>query len=167
MLSKQKILNVVVSGINNEDKWLLIKRKKGDYQDKWALVGGKMEFGETIKQAILREIREETGLNVVWGGVKAIINERLLKKETEYQMKHFLIILCYTIAETETVKATDEGILQWFRLDEIIKMEEQIIPSDFYMITELLITKNMDGIIEIDLEQEEENLELSKLSIYE
>ena len=166
MLSKQKILNVVVAGINNGDKWLLIKRKKGDYQDKWALVGGKMEFGETIKQAIQREIREETGLNVVWGGVKAIINERLLEKETEHQMKHFLIILCYTVAETENVKATHEGILQWFSLDEITKMEEQIIPSDFYMITELLITKNMDGIIEIDLEQKEENLELSKLSTY-
>ena len=167
MLSKQKILNIVVSGINNEDKWLLIKRKKGDYQDKWALVGGKMEFGETIKQAILREIREETGLIVVWGGVKAIINERLLEKETEHQMKHFLIILCYTVAETENVKATDEGILQWFSLDEIIKMEDQIIPSDFYMITELLTAQNMSGIIEIDLEQKEENLELSKLSIYE
>lgn len=166
MLSKQKILNVVVSGINNEDKWLLIKRKKGDYQGKWALVGGKMEFGETIKQAILREIREETGLNVVWKGVKALINERLLEKETEHQSKHFLIILCYTVAETENVKPTDEGILQWFSLDEIRTIKEQIIPSDFYMITELLTEQNMSGIIEIDLEQKEENLELSKLSIY-
>lgn len=166
MLSKQKILNIVVAGINNGDKWLLIKRKKGDYHDKWALVGGKMDFGETIKQAILREIREETGLNVVWKGVKALINERLLEKETGQQMKHFLIILCYTVAETENVKPTDEGLLQWFSLDEIRTMEEQIIPSDFYMITELLTAQNMGGIVEIDLEQKEEYLELSKLSIY-
>ena len=40
--TKRRILNVVVAGIRNtaENKWLLIRRERGDYIGKWALVGG-------------------------------------------------------------------------------------------------------------------------------
>ena len=49
---KTDILNIVVAGIRWGDKWLLIHRSKGDYQKKWALVGGKLEKNEELKEAI-------------------------------------------------------------------------------------------------------------------
>jgi ADP-ribose pyrophosphatase YjhB (NUDIX family) len=47
---------------NSEGKFLLQQRKDNSL---WALPGGKMEIGESITEAIVREIKEETGLDVV------------------------------------------------------------------------------------------------------
>jgi 8-oxo-dGTP diphosphatase len=45
-------------------KVLLVKRRYPPNQGKWALPGGLVELGETIQDAAVREILEETGLNV-------------------------------------------------------------------------------------------------------
>lgn len=44
---------------------LLIQRSNPPYQGSWALPGGKLNAGETIEEAALRELAEETGI----GGV--------------------------------------------------------------------------------------------------
>jgi 8-oxo-dGTP diphosphatase len=51
--------------IIKEDRILLIKRKNEPYKDKWAIPGGFVEYGETTENAVLREIKEETGLEAV------------------------------------------------------------------------------------------------------
>ena len=43
---------------------LLIKRDTVPFKGYWALPGGRAEPGETVEQAIVREVKEETGLNV-------------------------------------------------------------------------------------------------------
>lgn len=50
--------------IINDDKILLIKRKNDPFKDKWALPGGYVEYGETVENAVVREIHEETNLSV-------------------------------------------------------------------------------------------------------
>ena len=160
------ILNIVVAGIKHETKWLLIKRKKGDYKTKWALIGGKMEHNEEIKESILREIKEETGLNVRWVGVKGVINERLVEKEKGGKIRHFIIILCQVSVENDKVLSTDEGELKWFSVQDIIKKRENIIPSDYYMLTEILQKQEAKQLVEIEMIQEKEKLMLSKLLEY-
>jgi ADP-ribose pyrophosphatase YjhB (NUDIX family) len=157
------ILNIVVAGINFESKWLLIKRKKGDYRTKWALVGGKIEHNEEIKESILREIQEETGLNVRWEGVKGVINERLIEKEKGGKIRHFIIILCQVSVENDKVFSTDEGELKWFSAKEIYRKREDIIPSDYYMLTEILQKQETKQLVEVEMIQEKEKLVLSKL----
>lgn len=46
----------------NEDGWLLMIRRTDN--DLYALPGGKLELGETLSQAVTREVREETGIEV-------------------------------------------------------------------------------------------------------
>ena len=46
------------------DKILLIKRGTKVFQGYWALPGGKVEVGETVEEAVLREVKEETGLEI-------------------------------------------------------------------------------------------------------
>src|SRR3972149_12305904 len=46
------------------DKILLIKRATVPFKGYWALPGGRVDPGETVEQTIVREVKEETGLDV-------------------------------------------------------------------------------------------------------
>jgi len=46
------------------DKILLIKRRTVPFKGYWALPGGRVDPGETVEQTIVREVKEETGLDV-------------------------------------------------------------------------------------------------------
>jgi 8-oxo-dGTP diphosphatase len=54
---------VSVIVINKEKNILLVRHRKGNRQY-WVLPGGRMEFGETFAECAVREMREETGLEV-------------------------------------------------------------------------------------------------------
>jgi len=43
---------------------VLIKRRNYPFQGKWALPGGFVDYGETVEHATVREMKEETGLEV-------------------------------------------------------------------------------------------------------
>ena len=43
---------------------LIIKRGKAPFEGHWSIPGGGLEHGETVKDAVLREVREETGLEI-------------------------------------------------------------------------------------------------------
>ncbi len=45
-------------------KIVLIRRKNPPYQGQYALPGGFVEVGETVEQAVIREAKEETGLEI-------------------------------------------------------------------------------------------------------
>jgi 8-oxo-dGTP diphosphatase len=47
------------------DKILLVKRDTIPFRGYWALPGGRVEPGETVEKALEREVKEETGLDVI------------------------------------------------------------------------------------------------------
>ena len=49
--------------ISPEGKILLVRHRKGNRQY-WVLPGGRLEYGETFEECAVREIKEETGLDV-------------------------------------------------------------------------------------------------------
>ena len=49
---------------NGDGQVLLIRRTKAPRAGQWSLPGGKVEQGESLEQALRREVREETGLEV-------------------------------------------------------------------------------------------------------
>jgi 8-oxo-dGTP diphosphatase len=63
--STARIIVAVAAVIWDENaRFLLIRRSKPPRQGQWSLPGGKVEFGEPLREAVLREIREETGLEI-------------------------------------------------------------------------------------------------------
>ena len=62
-------VDVVVS---DGTKVVLIQRKNEPFQGAWALPGGFVDYGETVEQAALREVKEETGLDVELEGLLGV-----------------------------------------------------------------------------------------------
>lgn len=62
MHHKQPSLAVDAVVFDREDRLLLIKRGRAPFAGRYALPGGFVEYGETVEQAVARELHEETGL---------------------------------------------------------------------------------------------------------
>lgn len=61
---KPKFPKLVVAGLIEKDgKFLLVKEPLESGRDVWLIPGGKVEFGESLEQAVLREIKEELGID--------------------------------------------------------------------------------------------------------
>lgn len=72
--------------VNMEGKILLAKSHK--WFDRYTLPGGHIEVGETMKEAIAREAREETGLDVEVGEI--LLTQEAIFTEEFWKRKHFI-----------------------------------------------------------------------------
>ncbi len=101
---------------NDRGEYLMLHRvkKKNDVnQDKWIGVGGKFEEGESPEDCLLREVREETGLELKRYRLRGIVTFVSVGWETEY-------MYLYTAdGYTGTLRECDEGDLEWVPKDQV------------------------------------------------
>jgi 8-oxo-dGTP diphosphatase len=50
-----------------DERLLMIRRGRGPAQGQWSVPGGRVERGETLAEAVVRELREETGVDGICG----------------------------------------------------------------------------------------------------
>ncbi len=89
-LSGIKIPNIVVGVLiyNNEGEILLAQIPR--WRGKWAVVGGHVEYGESLEECAKREVKEETGLEIT--DLEFIhIQESIFSEEFDEQ-RHFIFI---------------------------------------------------------------------------
>ncbi len=111
----------------NELQLLLIQRNHAPYAGKWALPGGFMDMDETLEQAAVRELEEETGLkNIPLQQLKAY---SALNRDP----RHRTVSVAFTgfLKEVQDVRAGDDARnARWFsvgRLPELAFDHAQII----------------------------------------
>ncbi len=136
-MKAEKIVNVAVSPSIFRDKFLLIKREKEPFQNLWAIPGGKIEVGETVAEAVTREIEEESGLDVKFIALRGVVHEFLYQKKEI--VGHFIMWVCETRAKKDTAQTKSEGEIRWFNKEDIKKNKSKIIPSDFAMLEEFFL----------------------------
>jgi 8-oxo-dGTP diphosphatase len=113
-------LAVTGTFIIENDKILLIKFNdtKGSWSGKWTVPGGKIEFGERIYDAVKREAKEETGLEVE--PIKLMeVDEAIVGEERHYI---FLNYLC-RIVGGKLKPSSDASDAKWFTKEELDKIE--------------------------------------------
>ena len=84
----------------HEDRVLLIRRSKEPLRGRWLVPGGTVEWGETLEDALVREVQEETGLTVRPREVVAVLDR--IHREAGQVLYHFVIVdyLCDWVSGT-------------------------------------------------------------------
>ena len=132
---KEKDKNAVAVIVNKDNKILLLKRGEGApwMPNKWALVGGGIEKGETPQQAVEREIEEETGLEL-----KKFTKSFSIERHAD-SIEH--IFACRYEGEPTDITLNDENSnYGWYDVSEMEYLE--IVPHLIEYIT--LVFKKYD-----------------------
>src|SRR5579864_6185592 len=81
--------------IIDRSRVLLVKRAHPPIQGQWSIPGGVLEVGEMVREAAVREAREETGLEVEPGELLGVFDRVLRDAEHRVQYHYVLIdFLC-------------------------------------------------------------------------
>jgi 8-oxo-dGTP diphosphatase len=106
---KHKKFVVCVDGVYVRDgKMLLLKRSVEPFKGCWHVVGGHVEEGESLKAAVKREFREETGLGITVGDV---IDARL---EKTFDRIKVIVAFEVKFAEGEIRLNSENAAYGWF-----------------------------------------------------
>jgi 8-oxo-dGTP diphosphatase len=108
--------------IVEQGRVLLVKRGHPPLQGDWSIPGGVLELGETVRQAAVREAREETGLNVVPQELLGVF-DRVLRDESGRVRYHYLLVdfLCRRV-DGDLLAAGDADEVRWFSPAELEKL---------------------------------------------
>ncbi len=123
-----KNINVVAAIIREGDQILATQRGTGEFAGGWEFPGGKIELDETSEEAIIREIKEELGVEIR-------VDDYVYTVEYDYPNFH-LHMECYfaTIVKGE-LRLTEHSAAKWLTRDTLHSVEW--LPADIDLVQRL------------------------------
>jgi 8-oxo-dGTP diphosphatase len=107
--------SIIIEG----DRVVLVKRAHPPIQGQWSIPGGVLEVGEMVREAAIREAREETGLIVEPGELLGVFDRILRDAEKRVQYHYVLIDFLCRRTGGELSAASDAAEVRWFTLKEL------------------------------------------------
>lgn len=99
----------------HDDRILLVRRGRGVAQGAWSVPGGRVEHGELLAEATVRELAEETGLEGVCGSLVGVV-ERFIDGEHHVILDHHVTLLDPNVTPTA---GDDAAEVAWVPLIEV------------------------------------------------
>ena len=121
-----------------QDTILLIKRDTVPFKGYWALPGGRAEPGETVEQTIVREVNEETGLDVVVVRKIGEYHEQGVQSGVEYDYYP----ACFLVKVVGGEMKRQQGEIQEIQLFSLDDVPEQLAFVHNSMVKDYIAQKN-------------------------
>ena len=112
-----KPINVVAAIIKKKQFYFIVQRNKEKYMGlKWEFPGGKVDPGETLSQALSREIHEELNINIR-------VHEKLAQEK--YKDNEINIMLHYFLCSIidGTIKLNEHEAMEWVEKKDFDKYD--------------------------------------------
>jgi ADP-ribose pyrophosphatase YjhB (NUDIX family) len=108
---------VSVGAVVIEDgRVLLVRRGNEPLKGEWSLPGGAVELGETLEGALIREIREETGLDIDVGPVVEVLDR--IRQDPDGRIAYHYVIVDYAcrVRRGQLAAGSDAADARWTEL---------------------------------------------------
>ena len=137
-METKKTIKVVAAIIRKGDKIFATQRGYGDFKDGWEFPGGKVEPGESSKEALVREIREELDADIKVGDLLTTV-------EYDYPQFH-LSMDCFwaTLVEGSEMNLLEHEAAKWLTRDQLDSVEW--LPADTAIIDIIKDCPNMNNL---------------------
>lgn len=128
------------SVVTRGDAILLVRRKNNPYAGKWALPGGFLNLGETFLQGALRELREETGVDIDEGFLTGTVVSDKARRDPRARV----ISVAHrfdlpVVLDVVPVAGDDAAESEWFNLNHVITLMKTELAFDHYDIIRKLM----------------------------
>lgn len=113
--------------LNAEGKMLLAQRgpKAKNERGKWEIPGGAIEFGETVAAGLVREIKEELGIEIEVGELLELCDHVIVDEQQHWVSPTYF---CTIKAGTPTIKEPEKcAAIGWFSLAEAERMPLSLV----------------------------------------
>ncbi|MGG1679686.1 NUDIX hydrolase [Neobacillus sp. NRS-1170] len=139
-MTEKPIVLVVSVSIIKDEKVLMIKENKPNVINKWNFPSGRIEMGEDILDAAIREVKEETGLDVKLTYTTGIYNF-ISSSQDQVIMFHFI-----GQVTGGSINIEEDGIIDsaWVKVSDLVKSNDDELrnPSVIKQITNCLVNKS-------------------------
>ncbi|MEL6921299.1 MAG: NUDIX domain-containing protein, partial [Pseudomonadota bacterium] len=114
-------IGVSVALVRRTDRaFLLVERAKPPAKNMWAFAGGKVEFGETLEQAAVRELHEETAIALCGSQLRFQKPIEIIARDGDEPVSHY-VLMCFSawVNDVEAVAGDDAADAGFFSLNEM------------------------------------------------